>query len=168
MNEQAVPPGQHEPVTELRIDRAGEVRVALDPYISVLALITDALGRRRGAPEQWRRRVLASLSPGGVRAILPLATPSHSVSPDCVTPENPAREVSVSDQVPPELLGRVNSASRTLSTSAVPLGALAGGTVAGALGPRASFWISGLAVAGLAAAFALTAPRPADPSGQQG
>jgi hypothetical protein len=99
MNKQAVPPGQHEPVTELRIDRVGEVRVALDPYISVLALITDALGRRRGAPEQWRRRVLASLSPGGVRAILPLATPSHSVSPDCVTPENPAREVSVSDQV---------------------------------------------------------------------
>ncbi len=99
MNQQAVPPGQHGPVTELRLDRVGEVRVALDPYISVLALITDALGRRRGAPEQWRRRVLASLSPGGVRAILPLATPSHSVSPDCVTPENPAREVSVSDQV---------------------------------------------------------------------
>jgi len=99
MNQQAVPPGQHGPVTELRLDRVGEVRVALDPYISVLALITDALGRRRGAPEQWCRRVLASLSPGGVHAILPLATPSHSVSPDCVTPENPAREVSVSDQV---------------------------------------------------------------------
>jgi hypothetical protein len=99
MNQQAVPAGQHGPVTELRIDRAGEVRVALDPYISVLALVTDALGRRRGAPDRWRKLVLASLSPGSVRAILPLAMPSHSVSPDCVTPENPAREVSVSDQV---------------------------------------------------------------------
>jgi MFS family permease len=71
--------------------------------------------------------------------------------------------------VPSELLGRVNSASRTLSTSAVPLGALAGGTVAGAFGLRAAFWLSGLAVAVLAAEFALTAPRPAgDLSGQQG
>ncbi len=89
MNQQAVPAGQHGPVTGLRIDRAGEVRVALDPYISVLALVTDALGRRRGAPERRRKRVLASLSPGSVRAILPVATPSHSVSPHCVTPENP-------------------------------------------------------------------------------
>ena len=99
MKQQAVPPRQHEPVTELRIDSIGEVRVALDPYISVLALVTDALGRRRGAPEEWRRRVLSSLSPGGGRAVLPIAAPSHSLAPDCVTPENPAREVSVSDQV---------------------------------------------------------------------
>ena len=62
--------------------------------------------------------------------------------------------------VPPGLLGRVNSASRTRSTAAVPLGALAGGAVAGAFGLRASFWLSGLAVAVLAAAFALTAASP--------
>jgi MFS family permease len=64
--------------------------------------------------------------------------------------------------VPPDLLGRVNSASRTLSTTAVPLGALAGGAVAGVLGLRAAFWLSGFAVAVLAVAFALTSPqRPA-------
>jgi hypothetical protein len=56
--------------------------------------------------------------------------------------------------VPPGLLGRVNSASRTLSTTAVPLGALAGGAVAGVLGLRASFWFSGFAVAVLTVAFA--------------
>jgi predicted MFS family arabinose efflux permease len=56
----------------------------------------------------------------------------------------------------------VNSASRTLSTTAVPLGALAGGAVADALRLRASFWLSGFAVAMLAVAFALTSPqRPA-------
>jgi hypothetical protein len=51
-------------------------------------------------------------------------------------------------------------AARTRSTAAVPLGALAGGAVAGAFGLRASFWLSGLAVAVLAAAFALTAASP--------
>jgi MFS family permease len=79
--------------------------------------------------------------------------------------------------VPSGLLGRVNSASRTVSTAAVPLGALAGGAIAGAFGLRASFWLSGLAVAVLAAVFALTAPARAavavdaaavDASGQQG
>jgi MFS family permease len=59
--------------------------------------------------------------------------------------------------VPPGLLGRVNSASRTLSTTAVPSGALAGGAVAAVLGLRAAFWLSGLAVTVLAAVFALTA-----------
>jgi hypothetical protein len=92
-------PRQREPVTELRLDRVGEVRVALDPYISVLALVTDALGRRRGAPEEWRRLVLASLSPASGRAVLPITMPRYSVSPDCVTPVIPTREVSVRDQV---------------------------------------------------------------------
>jgi MFS family permease len=64
--------------------------------------------------------------------------------------------------VPPDLLGRVNSASRTLSTTAVPLGALIGGAVAGALGLRAIFWLSGLAVTVLAVAFALTSPPRRD------
>ena len=46
--------------TELHIGRLedAKVRVSLDPYLSVLALTTDALGgRRRGAPESWRRRI---------------------------------------------------------------------------------------------------------------
>jgi hypothetical protein len=99
MKQQAVPPRQREPVTELHLDSVGEVRVALDPYISVLALVTDALGRPRGAPEEWRRLVLSSLSPASGRAVLPITAPRYSVTPDCVTPKNPAREVSVGDQV---------------------------------------------------------------------
>jgi DNA-binding transcriptional ArsR family regulator len=85
--------------TELRIGELGEVRVALDPAISVLALMTDALGRRRGAPEAWRKPILSALSAQGVRAVLPIAAPSYSVAPDCVTPQNPAREIPVTGQV---------------------------------------------------------------------
>jgi hypothetical protein len=80
MKQQAGPPRQREPVTELRLDRVGEVRVALDPYISVLALVTDALGRRRGAPEEWRRLVLSSLSPASGRAIRPITMPRYSLT----------------------------------------------------------------------------------------
>ena len=85
--------------TELHIGTLSEVRVALDPYISVLALTTDALGRRRGAPEAWRRRILSSLSPSGARAILPITAPRHSVTPESVTPLSPAREEPVHTQV---------------------------------------------------------------------
>jgi DNA-binding transcriptional ArsR family regulator len=102
--------------TELHISTLSEVRVALDPYMSVLALTTDALGRRRGAPQAWRRRILASLSPRGAKAILPIAAPSYSVTPDCVTPLNPAREIPVNVQVEwlhaipeDELLGDIHS-----------------------------------------------------------
>lgn len=85
--------------TELHIGPLPQVRVALDPFISVLALTTDALGRRRGAPQAWRSRVLDSLTPPGVRAILPITEPRYSVVPDCVTPLNPAREIPVHTQV---------------------------------------------------------------------
>ncbi|MBO0771558.1 MAG: hypothetical protein J2P35_08875, partial [Actinobacteria bacterium] len=91
--------GERLRATELSVDHLGAVRVALDPYISVLALVTDALGRRRGAPPAWRRRVLASLSPGSARALLPITSPRYSVTPDCVTPLNPASEISVGEQV---------------------------------------------------------------------
>lgn len=105
--------GQH---TELHIGAGSEVRVALDPYTSVLALATDALGRSRGAPQAWRRRILASLSPRGAKAILPITTPRYSVTPDCVTPLNPEREIPVHVQVEwlhdlpaDELLGDIHS-----------------------------------------------------------
>ncbi|WP_219471424.1 MFS transporter [Nonomuraea rhizosphaerae] len=59
-------------------------------------------------------------------------------------------------EVPPELLGRVNSASRTLSMAAAPLGALAGGALAAGAGLRAPLWIAGVTLAVLAGAFALS------------
>lgn len=61
--------------------------------------------------------------------------------------------------VPSDVLGRVNAASRTLSMTAAPLGALAGGWIAHALGPRAPLWVSGIALAVLAP-FAVRLWRP--------
>ncbi|GAA2838326.1 MFS family permease [Nonomuraea rubra] len=58
-------------------------------------------------------------------------------------------------EVPPELLGRVNSASRTLSMAAAPLGALAGGALATVAGLRAPLWIAGAGLAVLAVVFAV-------------
>lgn len=91
-------PGQ-QLFTEFRVDSPGEVRVALDPYTSVLALVTDAVGRRRAAPENWRSRILSSLSPRAAGAVRPITMPRYSVTPDCVTPLNPVREVPIGDQV---------------------------------------------------------------------
>jgi MFS family permease len=62
-------------------------------------------------------------------------------------------------RVPDRLIGRVQSAHRLLSWGAIPLGALAGGLLAGALGLRAPFLIAGLALLALtAAARRLTVP----------
>jgi DNA-binding transcriptional ArsR family regulator len=85
--------------TELHIGQPAEVRVAFDPYVSVLALITDALGRRRGAPQDWRQRIRATIRPDSARAVLPIVQPHYSITPDSVTPENPAREIPVADQL---------------------------------------------------------------------
>lgn len=43
---------------------------------------------------------------------------------------------------PPELLGRMNATIRTLVFGVLPLGALAGGAIAGATGLRATLWIA--------------------------
>ncbi|MFF0598903.1 MFS transporter [Streptomyces antibioticus] len=52
--------------------------------------------------------------------------------------------------VPGELLGRVNSANRTFSMAAVPLGALTGGLVADTFGLRAPLWTAAAALSVLA------------------
>ena len=49
-------------------------------------------------------------------------------------------------RVPDYLMGRVQSAHRLLSWGAIPLGALAGGLLGGALGLRAPFLVAGLAL----------------------
>lgn len=88
--------------TELHIGRLehATVRVSLDPYLSVLALTTDALGgRRRGAPESWRRHIRSAVSPAHAQAVWPLVAPGHSVTPDCVSPAGPVLETSVEEQV---------------------------------------------------------------------
>ncbi|MFF5447857.1 MFS transporter [Streptomyces sp. NPDC012888] len=57
--------------------------------------------------------------------------------------------------VPAELLGRVNSANRTFSMAAVPLGALTGGLVADAFGLRAPLWLSAVALTAVTLAYAV-------------
>lgn len=88
--------------TELHIGSldGATVRVSLDPYLSVLALTTDALGgRRRGAPESWRKHIRSAVSPAHAQAVWPLVAPGHSVTPDCVSPLNPVLETAVDEQV---------------------------------------------------------------------
>ncbi|GAA2531020.1 MULTISPECIES: MFS transporter [Streptomyces] len=57
--------------------------------------------------------------------------------------------------VPTELLGRVNSANRTFSMAAVPLGALTGGVVADTFGLRAPLWMAGIALTVVAVTYAI-------------
>lgn len=94
--------GTDQDATELHIGSldGATVRVSLDPYLSVLALTTDALGgRRRGAPESWRRHIRSAVSPAHAQAVWPLVAPGHSVTPDCVSPLNPILETPVKEQV---------------------------------------------------------------------
>lgn len=58
--------------------------------------------------------------------------------------------------VPRGVLGRVNAASRTLSMTAAPLGALAGGAIAAALDLRAPLWLSGAALGVITVVLALS------------
>ncbi|GAA3215352.1 MFS transporter [Streptomyces thermocoprophilus] len=67
--------------------------------------------------------------------------------------------------VPAGLLGRVNSANRTFSMAAVPLGAVTGGAVADAFGLRAPLWLAAGALTALTVAYAaLTRSGPAPES----
>jgi MFS family permease len=61
--------------------------------------------------------------------------------------------------VPPEILARVNSAARTLSISALPAGALAGGIVADVAGLRAPAAIAAATTLALLVVYAVTSRR---------
>lgn len=61
------------------------------------------------------------------------------------------------NHVPQNLLGRVIACTSFLSYGAIPLGALVGGTLAGALGPRGGLWVL-TALVPLAGLFLLLSP----------
>ncbi|KAB2339293.1 helix-turn-helix domain-containing protein [Actinomadura rudentiformis] len=86
-------------VTELSIGQVFDVRVALDPYASTLALGLDALSHHRGAPAHWKRRILGSLTARKALAMHPLTVEGQSVVPGSVKPLNPISETPVRDQV---------------------------------------------------------------------
>ena len=86
-------------ITELNIGGPVDLRVALDPYLSALALGVDAFSRHRGAPVEWRRRILSSLQPRSALTMSPLTAAGRSVVPSSVKPLNPIAETPISDQV---------------------------------------------------------------------
>lgn len=86
-------------VTQLDTGQVVDVRVALDPYVSTLALGVDALSHPRGAPAVWRRRILGSLTASRALTMRPLAVVGQSVVPGSVKPLNPITETPVGDQV---------------------------------------------------------------------
>ncbi|WP_214410645.1 MarR family transcriptional regulator [Sphaerisporangium fuscum] len=88
--------------TTLAVERPQNVPVALAlaPGLSMLALITDALGgRSRGAPESWRRLVRSVATSKDAMVVRSLATPGYSVVPDLVFPGDPATDVAVETQI---------------------------------------------------------------------
>ena len=91
--------------TTLKVERPQNVPVslALNPGLSILALVTDALaGRARGAPDSWRRRIRDSALPRDAAIVRSLAMPGFSLVPDLVIPGTPGEDIDVA--TPGEML----------------------------------------------------------------
>lgn len=69
-----------------------QVRITFDPYVSVLALACEAV--RDGHP-----RSVGLLSEQVRNALAPMVAPGRSLSPDCVTPTDPARDTRVAAEI---------------------------------------------------------------------
>jgi hypothetical protein len=75
------------------------ISVTAAPHVSVLRLLTDAVGgMRRGLPERLRRHVARGVGPAQRAAILPLVQPGASLVPDCVL-RAPDGDVTLPEQV---------------------------------------------------------------------
>ncbi|MGP3958397.1 hypothetical protein ACTWPT_20515 [Nonomuraea sp. 3N208] len=86
--------------TELRISSAPRLSLSINPSLTALAMITDALaGRARGLPQVWRRTIQAAVGLAGREAARPLAVPGYSVVPDSVVPRMTVEDVSVQAQI---------------------------------------------------------------------
>ncbi|GII76302.1 hypothetical protein Sru01_12840 [Sphaerisporangium rufum] len=76
------------------------VAVSLAPGLSMLALITDALGgRSRGAPESWRRLVRSVAVPRDTLVLRSLTAPGFTVAPDLVFPGVPTGDITIESQI---------------------------------------------------------------------
>ena len=78
---------------EIRIEAPGDVRIelVLNPYLSALTLMFDALGGwNRGVSPQWRQQIRASAEPRAFRAVAPLVVSGRSRQPDCVVAPVPS------------------------------------------------------------------------------
>ena len=83
------------PVSRVRMDPRAAVRVAFDPYTSVLALacagVRDRLRGRDTAPA----RAAARISARGLEAFARFVAPGRSLGPECVSPSDPAADTDV-------------------------------------------------------------------------
>ncbi|WP_084965006.1 hypothetical protein [Thermoactinospora rubra] len=90
----------HQVWTELRLDGAAPVSVSLVPHLSILSMLTDAVGgRRRGLPAHLRRHVQCAVSLETLDVVRPLTAPGYSVAPDSVVPLPPTRDSTLEEQV---------------------------------------------------------------------
>jgi hypothetical protein len=73
--------------------------VVCAPHVTVLRLLTDAVGgMRRGLPERLRRHVARGVGAEERAAILPMAQPRASLVPDCVL-RTPDTDVTLFEQI---------------------------------------------------------------------
>lgn len=89
------------PRVELRIGESDRVLISVvsAPHVTVLRLLTDAVGgMRRGLPERLRRDVARGVGADERAAILPMVQPGASLVPDCVL-RTPDTDLTVAEQV---------------------------------------------------------------------
>ncbi|TQM13773.1 winged helix-turn-helix domain-containing protein [Pseudonocardia kunmingensis] len=87
------------PVSRVRVDPRAAVRVAFDPYTSVLALACAGVRDRLRGLDTVPARVAARIPRHGVQAFARLVAPGRSVGPECVTPAEPAADTDVPAEV---------------------------------------------------------------------
>lgn len=82
-------------VSRIRIDPRAAVRVTFDPYSSVLALACAGARDRIRGHHTAPARIAGRFSDGGLAAISRIVAPGSSVSPDCLSPGDPAHDTAV-------------------------------------------------------------------------
>lgn len=92
----------HGPIrTELHLGDLHRIRLVVlpVPVLTSIVLTADALGRRRGAPEPWRRAVRAAVPDGAREAFAPLLQPGPTSLPDCLVPFTSTDRLSMASAV---------------------------------------------------------------------
>ena len=71
-----------------------DLHVAMVPYFSILAMLSDSVaGLRRGLPAGLRRRIGGAVRGTNRAAVAPIGTPGQSILPDCVVPLVPRSDL---------------------------------------------------------------------------
>ena len=144
---------------------AGLVMASLGVGGVLGALVARPLGRRFGTA-----RALLTVIPGGLcfALLLPLADKGPRLAFACVAMVCSGSVVVIANvivdsfmqaYVPPDIFGRVTSATWAVMFAMMPVGALLAGVLATALGVRSALWILTALIAASGLAFLLTPMR---------